>query len=84
MVTRSAAAVAAAVVGVVTVATTTLPSAQAFAPSVVGSYCSFPVSSRLSFSTALSMGYGTNEECPEIPTTPLLSSKNEVAVLALG
>ena len=74
--------------------TNSLPLAQAFvAPSPAQQPVSAhvprrqsPVTTAISTSTCTSrsMSYGSGEECPEIPTAPLLSKSFDVAVIALG
>lgn len=91
-------ATAAAIAGIAAAAsiTNSLPLAQAFvAPSPAQQSASALVSRRrqspvttatrpTGTRTSMSMSYGSGEECPEIPTTPLLSKSFDVAVIALG
>jgi len=78
MVNRPTAA-AAAFAGIIAAAasvTSSLPSVQAFvAPSIS--------TTTRSITTALAMSNGS-EECPEMPTSPILSRNNDVAAIALG
>ena len=82
--TMTIASAAAAVAGFASVAAC-LPSSQAFIPALpthgrgLSGHSTFAETSV----SVLSMSYGA-KECPEIPTTPLLSGANEVAVIALG
>ena len=86
-------ATAAALAGLAVAASITksLPLAQAFvASSPAQNSVSALVSRRQSpvttatTRTTMNMSYGSGEECPEIPTTPLLSKSFDVAVIALG
>ena len=85
------AAAFAGLVAAVASITNSLPLAQAFvAPSPAQQPTSARVPRRQSpvttatTRTTMSMSYGSGEECPEIPTTPLLSKSFDVAVIALG
>ena len=85
------AAAFAGLVAAVASITNSLPLAQAFvAPSPAQQPTSARVPRRQSPVTtavptsSMSMSYGSGEECPEIPTTPLLSKSFDVAVIALG
>lgn len=72
--------------------TNSLPLAQAFvtpspaqqsASALVSRQRQSPVTTATT-RTTMNMSYGSGEECPEIPTTPLLSKSFDVAVIALG